>query len=297
MSAGQLAPAPGSAEWLRYMTASKISAVVGTSPYESAFSLWHRMHGDLGPQEQTAPMALGHILEPAIAQWLADQHDDLPFARGAWVTHPRIAWAAATPDGFLGDHGCAEVKTARRSWEWRAIDGAPQRHRAIGIPAGYYDQVQWQMWVTGRTVTYVGALVDMELVERVVPIDRGRVEYLIDAAEAFMASLTDHRPPPIDGSTSTYQAVRDLHPEIDGEDVEVDGSVLAAWLNARGALDAAKTEEVRATSALLGQMGTARRAVLDGHPIARRQPARGGRVALYQISTTLTPETTQEPAA
>ena len=33
---------PGSDEWRKYMTASKIAAVMGHSPYESRFSLWHR---------------------------------------------------------------------------------------------------------------------------------------------------------------------------------------------------------------------------------------------------------------
>lgn len=288
-------PQPGSAEWLRYMTASKIAAVVGTSPYESPFALWHRMHGDLPQQEQTEAMSLGHLLEPFLVQQAGVRHPDLELTTGRWVVHPRIEWAAATPDGFLGDHALVEAKTARQAWEWREDPDAEAPHRKIGVPAGYYDQCQWQMWVTGRAVTYVSALVDMALTERVVPIDRGRIEYLIDAAERFMASLAAHQAPPLDGSLHTYQAVRDLHPDIDDADIEIDGAVLARWLNARSALSLAEDENRRATSDLLDQMGSARRALLSGRPIARRQPARGGRVALYQISNTLEPA--KEPAA
>jgi len=36
---------PGSAGWYQFMTASKVAAAMGLSPYESPFSLWHRMAG------------------------------------------------------------------------------------------------------------------------------------------------------------------------------------------------------------------------------------------------------------
>ena len=67
---------PGSPEWLQRMSASKIAAVVGLSPYQSRYSLWMQMAG-LAPQPvQTKAMSRGHYLEPAIAAWFADQHPD-----------------------------------------------------------------------------------------------------------------------------------------------------------------------------------------------------------------------------
>ena len=36
---------PGSPDWQTRMTASKVAAVLGLSPWESRFSLWHRMSG------------------------------------------------------------------------------------------------------------------------------------------------------------------------------------------------------------------------------------------------------------
>lgn len=281
------APAPGSAEWLRYMTASKIAAVVGTSPYESRFSLWHRMAGNIGPKEQTAPMALGNILEPALLAWFQTEHPDVDYRPGGWVTHPRIEWAAATPDGFAGTGALVEAKTARDSWEWRQLDDDEQPHRRTGVPAGYYDQCQWQMWVTSTTTCHVVALVDMTLVERVVEIDRGRVEHLIDAAEAFMASLDRGEAPDLDGSTHTYQAMRELHPDIDPTDVEIPTDIAAAWVQAKADLDAAKDAERLACTALLDVMGDARRALVDSTVIARRQPHARAGVALYQVAKTL----------
>lgn len=292
----ELAPTPGSAAWLRFMTASKIAAVVGTSPYESRFSLWHRMSGDLPQQEQNAQMGVGHVLEPALLAWFQTEHLDVQFRPGAWVVHPRIGWAAATPDGFAGDDALVEAKTARDGWEWRQDEDHADAHRRVGVPAGYYDQCQWQMWVTGRTTTHVVALVDMGLVERTITVDRGRIEYLIDAAETFMTSLDTQQAPPIDGSTHTYMAVRELHPDINGEDVQIPADLAVAYITAKANLDDAKTAERLHTARLIDALGDGRRALVDTTVIARRQQHGRGGVALYQVTKTTTDLTQETPA-
>lgn len=43
------APAPGTPAWRRYLTASKISAVMRTSPWQTRFQLWHEMAGNIEP--------------------------------------------------------------------------------------------------------------------------------------------------------------------------------------------------------------------------------------------------------
>ena len=59
---------PGDPEWLTVVSASKIAAVVGLSPYESAYSLWHLMAGNTEPQPNSAILERGHYLEPVIAE-------------------------------------------------------------------------------------------------------------------------------------------------------------------------------------------------------------------------------------
>jgi putative phage-type endonuclease len=264
------APAPGSPEWLTYMTASKIAAVVGTSPYESRFSLWHRMHGDLGPQEVNAQMGVGHVLEPALLDWWQSQHPEFELYPSRWMAHDSIPWAAATPDGLaatsLGVEALVEVKTARDSWEWRDDQ----------VPEGYRDQCQWQMFVTGTRRVYIAALVSMELIERTVEWDTARIEHLVSEAVAFMASLEAGTPPAIDGSAHTYQAVRELHPDIDPDDVEIPGVLAVAWLDARESLAESIEAEQRHKSEIAALMGTARRAVWDGHTLFTRQSRGGG---------------------
>lgn len=256
-----IAPKPGSAEWLRYMTASKIAAVVGTSPYESRFSLWHRMAGNVPPQEQNAAMTYGHYLEPVLLRWFADQHPELPVAPGRWVE--RDGWAGATPDGIT--EGLVQCKTSRLSWEWEQ-----------GVPPGYYDQCQWEMWVTGERVCYLVADIAMEFREFVVERDDDRIAYLVAEARAFMDSLAAGEAPALDGSMETYLTVRQLHPEIDPEDAEIPERLAVHWLDARESL-AMWTETERRLKSEIGEaMGNARRATWNGHVLFTRQSKNGG---------------------
>lgn len=265
------APKPGSAEWLRYMTASKIAAVVGTSPYESRFSLWHRMHGDLGPQDEKPEMEYGTFIEPALLAWFAAKHPELAVSKGQWFTSGRFG---ATPDGLFWDgvdqsasrfRGTVECKTGRLSYEW-----------ADGVPPGYYDQTQWGLHVTGEDTAYVVADVAMELREYRVDYDAERVEFLVHEADVFMESLDENRPPALDGSAHTYQAIRQLHPEIDPESVDVPDELAVRWLDSREAVDTATEQEQQARNEIADLMGNAQRAVWNDTTLITRQARAGG---------------------
>ncbi len=106
-------------------------------------------------------------------------------------------------------------------------------------------------------------------------------------AAAFWRSLTHGTPPDLDGHAATYAAVRRLHPDIDGTDVDVDPWTAVEWRIAKRRLDRAQARHRQTAARLLDAMGPARRAFTpDGSPVARRQPARGGSIALYEIGKT-----------
>lgn len=286
-----IAPAPGSAEWLAYMTASKVSAVVGTSAYESRFSLWHRMAGNLPPEPDSDIFRRGHYLEPAIAAWWADQHPEWSVIDGGWHTHAAVPTFAATPDRRLirrtdagPERSALECKSANNTWEW-GKSGEP------GTPAtitpGYYDQVQWQMFILGIDFMFVAVLVAMEFREYRVERDHARIELLVDEALIFMASLADREPPSItDGSTSTYEAIRHLHPDINGEDVEIPVRLAKAWLTAKGRAAAWSAKEAAAKNKIAGLMGDAKRARCGKYALFGRQ-SRGGGTPFLKAANTL----------
>lgn len=71
------------------------------------------------------------------------------------LIHPERDWQRCTPDGFVGDDGLAEAKTAearkRREWGREGTDE---------IPPHYLVQCQWNLGVTGRAVCWVPVLID-----------------------------------------------------------------------------------------------------------------------------------------
>lgn len=268
---------PGDPAWLQRMSASKIAAVLGLSPYESRFSLWHRMAGLIPPEEENDQMRRGHYLEPAVCHWWADQHPGWTVTTtGTWIAADDPRWAA-TPDRLVrtpdGDTHLLEAKTEGSDERWgdEGGDDIPVYHRA---------QVQWQMHVTGLRVAHVAVLTaHLSFRSYLVHHDPDDVTRLVAAAREFMDSLPlGKRPrrPTIDGHSATYQAVRQLHPDIDDVDLEVPLPLAERFCGAQHALKAAKTTEATARSELADHLGSARRAVYAGHTIATRAAKTGG---------------------
>lgn len=260
---------PGSPEWLRHMSASKVAAVMGTSPYESRFSLWLRMHGDLAPQEQTAAMGRGHYLEEGVLWWWKDQNPDLDlnYEHGTTWQHDTETWIA-TPDAIATDGvetSPVEIKTAADSDEW-GPDGSDQ------VPAGYRDQVQWQMHVMGAPRCHVAVLLPfLEFRQYVVEYDAARCALIETEVRAFMASLDAGERPDLDAHGATYTALRALHPEIDPVDVEVPDDLAREFVTAVTDAKDATAREKAARSVLFDHMGTAQKATWGGSVIATRQ--------------------------
>jgi putative phage-type endonuclease len=277
--------APGGDGWLRLMTASKVAAVLGLSPWESPFSLYHRMAGTAPAKEATPETERGHYLEPAIVKWWSDQHPefhveasrDLFYAKD----NPRHA---ASPDALIYDTGhiftgVLEVKTAARADEW----GTPGTDE---IPPYYRAQVLWQAYVLDVPRVHVAVLTGfLEFREYVVERDEDDLALIHEAVAAFLASLDEGRAPDIDSSSATYEVVRALHPQIDGSDKELDGEYVYAWLDARDQLATAKTTERHLNSLLLNAMGDAKRGLVGGEPVVRRTARMGGTPYLAAIKS------------
>lgn len=272
---------PGSPEWLRLMTASKVAAVLGLSPWESRFSLWHRMAGYLEAKPETARTQRGHYLEDAVAVWLADQYPMLRFSRtGSWVNKAR-PWQSATPDRVVRDGrravGVAEIKTAA-DWEEWGPDGSDE------IPPHYRAQVVWQLDTLGLPAGYVGVLLPrLQLRAYTIRYDAGEADWIRGQVQAFLDSLPGgpaEEPPDIDEHDETWQAIRQLHPEISEEEIEVPLELAGLYCAAVSGLRAAENEHQLRRSELAQHMGDAKKAVVRVgdlvHTIAGRQSQRGG---------------------
>jgi len=265
---------PGSDEWLRVMSASKIAAVMGLSSFESRFSLYHRMTGLVG-DEDSDEKRRGHYLEPAIAAWFADKRPDLTISpTGTWV-HQERAWQVATPDRLAVDQDgnveCVELKS------WATVDGWGEPG-TDEIPVGIRCQVIWQLDTLGLQRCHIAVILPfLEFQAYVVDYDAGEAQFMRDAATDFLADIRNGVRPPIDGSDATYQVVRQLHPDIDGDDREIPGYLASAYRRACDAYTAARTDKQGLTSEIIDLMGTARYATWQSERVAMRVPGREGK--------------------
>jgi predicted phage-related endonuclease len=90
------------------------------------------------------------------------------------------------------------------------------------IPVYYRVQVMWAMDVLGLRRARFGVLTSRLQFRRfVVDYDEHDAELMRTAGRDFMHSLELGDEPDIDESTSTYRAMRQLHPDIEDVEVEV----------------------------------------------------------------------------
>jgi putative phage-type endonuclease len=281
---------PGSESWEAARTngvgGSEVAPILGLSPFESRFSLWHRKAGTIGPAEESPEMEWGTRLEAAVAAKFLDEHPEFDGSLhpGATWCHEDRPWQIASPDRLLCDamssrtktapgelRALLEVKTARESWEW----GEPGTDQ---IPIHYRCQVLWYLDTFGLDTAYVAVLISgSDYREYVVRYEAAEAAELRAAAELFLDELKRGRLPDIDQHSATYQAIRELHPDIDPLDVELDEDTALRFVVARARLSESEEIAQLAKNRVADLMGNARRATWDGHVIATRQAKGDGR--------------------
>lgn len=287
---------PGTKAWVQARSTrlggSEIAAVLGLSPWQSRFSLWHAKAGLIPPDPDNRSMEWGRRLEPVVAAKFCEEHRDFAVKpqQGEMFVHPERTWQSASPDLILSmpPHErfdtFVEVKTAARADAWWD-----------GIPVYYQCQVLWTMDVLGADRAYLAALISgSDYREFVIEMDddaRADLAIMRAAGEEFMASLAANQPPDLDDSYATYQTVRRLTPDIDPDtEHEVGRSLAEAFIAANQGLAEAERVQRRARTEIARHMGTANYAVCEGIRIARRQPARdGGPAVLVSTRKHLTP--------
>lgn len=286
---------PGSEAWSKVITASKVAAILGLSPYDSPLSCWHKMRGNVPLEQETEDHRRGHFAEPAILAWWRAEHpeysvlDQQPQILG----QGDLSWCAATPDALATgrdvDDVLVEAKSARDMDEW----GDPGTDE---IPAYYLVQVLFQLHLSGLKRAYVpvwGPWFEME--EYVVDYDEVLANGIIGRCREFWESLQDDVPPPLDDTVATFQTLKALHPLIDkGEVADLDLDTAVEFVQASIDFKAAEARKRAAQSAVLNAMGNAQYAHHGDVRVARRQPAKGDAIALYVVPKTADVLTSQE---
>lgn len=263
---------PGSPEWRQARAqgigGSEFAAILGLSPYESRFSLWHRKRGLLQEIQQSDAMEWGHRLEPVIADKYADEHPDQIVVTAGTYRHTDHDWWISNPDRLAinpdGTWEIVEIKTARFPDDW-GQSGTDQ------VPIWYRVQVVSYGAVLGiRRATIAVLIGGSEYREYVVDITDAEIATLAEAGADFMRTLREDERPDIDGHSATYQVVKTLPDGLDDVEVEIDAELRDRYFAALDTFKTAETEKRAASALLLDRIGTGRRATHGDRTIATR---------------------------
>ncbi len=165
---------PGSVGWQEQRRSriggSEVAAVLGLSPWESPFSLWHRKQSITAPIDDSPVLEWGRRLEDAVLAKWAEVHQPAEVqVKTTWLAD---GWRLANPDAIAtmpdGTRVVVEVKTARYDDNWDA-----------GPPVYYQTQVQWYLDVLNLDTAYVVVLISgSDYREFVVTRDRDDVTFM-----------------------------------------------------------------------------------------------------------------------
>lgn len=245
-------------EWLeaRRQRVGSSDAPVLAGERGSLYALWAEKRGLAEPEfddETEAMMEIGAALEPALmALYKARQGRPI---RARHVMLVRRDWpvAAASLDAESDDR-IVELKwTHGADWYHALRADSPEP-----VPGVVMAQVQWQLYVTGRDVVDVAALVGREF--RVITV--GRDQRMIGDLEYMARDFWDHvesgEPPEPDGSEATTRTLRRLYPADDGTWLPADAEAMElvrSWGKAKAAAREATSAEETLENTLRAILG------------------------------------------
>jgi len=263
------------AQWLdlrkQDVTASRVGALFGCHPYVSALKLYLEKSGVDFPQEETAVMRRGRLMEPAVALAVADEHPEWKIIKNNHYYRDPALRLGATPDFLIeGDPrglGILQTKTAAPGVFVREYEQG--KNIALWISL----QTLTEMMLTDAVFGIVGVMqvdaYDLDL--GTVQLDRHAAaeQRINDAVIQFWKDVAAGREPPADyGKDANLipylypRAEKDLTIDLSGDN-ELPG-LLADRAALKALIDEHATEVEKIETEVKFKMGNA--AVATGIP-------------------------------
>lgn len=192
----------GSYEWLEWrkkrIGASDSAAIMGISPYKTAYRLWEEKLGLRDPETTNERMQRGIDLEPK-ARACFETMISMEVTPRVFE-HQEYSWMVASLDGFgeteQGNTFAVEIKCNGAKNHQEAIEGR--------IPEHYQCQMQHQMSVTKLQWMYYFSFDGENGIVLTLPRDDRFIENLIEKEKEFYRCMQTFTPP-----ISKYKKVQD----------------------------------------------------------------------------------------
>jgi putative phage-type endonuclease len=254
---------------------SMVGTIAGLNKWESAVTAFYKFTKQIDDTVEDSPaMEWGRRLEDPIILKFQDEHPELTVFTdvGTWINKARD-YQLANPDGLIlrnGELGVLEIKTAAYKDDWFDESGE------MRIPLYYQTQVQWYLSTLGLKFAHVAVLFSgREYMEFELQADKFQQGIDIELVEKFLEACATKTQPAWDGSNSTYETIRRVHPQIDDTQAEL-GQLGLDYLEADKALKTASEAVTSLKSQVLAEMNRAKVGTIDGTPRFWRRSRAGG---------------------
>ena len=205
-------------EWLserkKGIGGSDAAAIVGLSPYKSAFEVY----ADKPPKEDNEAMRQGRDLEEYVARRFCEETGKRVRRRNSMIKNPAYPFAFANVDRLIiGENAGLECKTAGSM--------SVKRYKGGEYPEEYYCQCMHYMAVTGYPVWYLAVLIySTEFKVFEIKRDEEDIAALMKAEREFWENnVLAKNPPAPSGSDNDNEIINAVYPNANGESVSLIG--------------------------------------------------------------------------
>lgn len=187
----------------------------------NAATVWEsKVRPQYRSNEEVELLMLGHVMEPAIREACRRCRKMAvtdPMGHEIWKNsdYPRMH---ASPDGFVTENGQQGVLELKNVSSWMGEDWADGEAAPLRVQA----QIQHQLACTGMRFGYAAGLIGGNQL-RVVRSERDEafISAIQDCVAHFWTYVEAGELPPIDGLRATAEVLKRLHPDDNGETIEL----------------------------------------------------------------------------
>lgn len=207
-------------EWLQKrrelgIGGSEMAAIMGYSKWASPIDVWLDKCGNKEPIEENEYMYWGNMLEEVVAQEFSKRTGIKVRRNNFMLQSQEWPWLFADIDRELvGVNAGLECKTGsayiKDSW-----DGED-------VPDNYYIQCQHYMAVTDKPTWWIAILLGGNtFVYKEIPRNEEVIKVIVDTGKQFWDMVQNGIMPAVDGSEACTNALKSLHQEGDGSEIEL----------------------------------------------------------------------------
>lgn len=260
---------------------SDAGTILGMNRWKSPWQLWLEKTGQAEPEDlsDNEYVYWGTKQEPLVAEAF-EERTGKKVRRCGTLRSRMYPWMLANVDRMvIGEEAGLEIKTANTfaGKEW--VDDE--------IPDGYYIQCLHYMAVTGYAKWYIAALIGgNHMVVKEIPRNEENIRILIQKEKEFWNCVSTQTPPPVDGSESCAEALKEKFHYEAGLSIELPAEAencIREIEESKEVIDAEKERQQLAKNRLMLMMGDAEVGTIGDHRVTWKEQAGRESLSLAEV--------------